>query len=274
MNEHPDNLHPENNDAQEQPIVVEDYAVESSTVQSPPRESTLEHHQEPSGKKSALGPKLVAICLVCALLGGLGGGALVAGLSRSGSSSVIYEGQHNPVELTQVSTDTKGPLTLPEIYSNYADACVGISVDIVTTNIFGQTVRGAAAGSGFVISADGYIVTNYHVVEDANSITVSFVNGDSFPGTYVGGDVGNDIAVIKIAAQNLTPVILGDSDNVHVGETVATIGNPLGELTYSLSDGVVSALDRSVSFSDGSTLNMLQTNCTTTSFTAVIISPS
>ena len=102
---------------------------------------------------------------------------------------------------------------------------MGITVDIVSTNIFGQTVTGAAAGSGFVITEDGYILTNYHVIDGASSIKVTFVDGTEYDATYIGGEELNDVAVLKIDVSGLKPVVLGDSDNLVVGEQVSTIGN-------------------------------------------------
>ncbi|MGM9578279.1 MAG: S1C family serine protease, partial [Evtepia sp.] len=148
-----------------------------------------------------------------------------------------------------------------EIYAAYVGSTVGITVDIVSTNIFGQTVTGAAAGSGFVITEDGYILTNYHVIEDANSITVTFVDGTTYEATYVGGEEANDIAVIKIDATGLTPVVIGSSDDMLVGEQVTAIGNPLGELTFTETTGIISALNRSITMSDGRKMNMIQTDC-------------
>ena len=132
----------------------------------------------------------------------------------------------------------------------------------------------AATGSGFVLTQDGYIVTNYHVIEDAaedSSVTieVSFASGDKYTAKLVGGEQDNDVAIIKIDATGLQPVTLGNSDELVVGESVYAIGNPLGELTYSLTDGIVSALDRLITTSstnangqtETTTLNVLQTNC-------------
>lgn len=130
----------------------------------------------------------------------------------------------------------------------------------MTTNIWGQTVSNAVSGSGFVISSDGYILTNYHVVNGVSDITVFFADGTSYDAAFVGGEEDNDIAVLKIEATALTPVVLGNSDSVTVGENVYAIGNPLGELTFTLTGGLVSAKDRSVTSSDGTIINMIQTD--------------
>lgn len=236
------------NTSTENPIPVDNFTVNGN------------HRETPKKKKFSV--KIIALCLVCALLGGAAGGAAVHFVFGGSFSNTIYSGDRTPIELDTVSVDTKKQLTVPELYANYVESCVGITVDIVSTNFFGQTVTGAAAGSGFVITEDGYILTNYHVIGNANAITVSFSNGKSYSAQYVGGDQENDVAIIKIDASGLKPVVFGDSEKMYVGETVVTIGNPLGELTFSLSDGVVSALDRLITMSDGQEMNMLQTNCT------------
>lgn len=204
--------------------------------------------------------RLVAICLSCALLGGLGGGFAVHFFGSTATG--IQVGERTPVQLQTVSTDTRKQMTVPEVYANYIESCVGITVDIVTTNSWGIPVTSAAAGSGFVITQDGYIMTNYHVIEGASSIKVTFMDNKSYPATLVGGDKDNDIAIIKINETGLKPVVMGDSSKMYVGETVLTIGNPLGELTFSLSDGVVSALERPITVSAGKTMKMIQTNTT------------
>ena len=107
--------------------------------------------------------------------------------------------------------------------------------------------RGTATGSGFVIdSENGYILTNYHVVEECEDVAVTFVNGDSFTAQIVGGDEINDVAVLKIKAEGLKHVTLGNSENIKIGDDVLVIGNPLGDLTFTLTKGIVSGVDRSI----------------------------
>ena len=204
--------------------------------------------------------KIVALCLVCALAGGLVANPLYSAVTGSGSTT-IYTGNRTPTQVDTASVNTEEELTMAEIYAKYVNSCVGITVDIVSTNIFGQTVTGAAAGSGFVITEDGYILTNYHVIDGASSIKVTFVDGTEYDATYIGGEETNDIAVIKIDATGLTPVVIGSSSDMLVGEEVTTIGNPLGELTFSQTSGIISALNRTVTMSDGRQMNMIQTDC-------------
>lgn len=208
-------------------------------------------------QKSTL--KVVALCLVCALVGGLA--HPVYNAVTGGNGTTIYTGNRTPTKVDTAAVNTEKELTTAEIYAKYVSSCVGITVDIVSTNIFGQTVTGAAAGSGFVITEDGYILTNYHVIDGANSIKVTFSDGKEYTATYVGGEEANDIAVIKVEATGLTPVVIGSSSDMLVGEQVTTIGNPLGELTFSETTGIISALDRTITMSDGNKMNMIQTDC-------------
>ena len=223
------------------------------------------HHDKNKRSRKPMSPKqkgalkIVALCLVCALLGGLAQ-PIYSSLS-GGNETTIYTGDRTPTQVDTASVDTSKELTTAEIYAKYVNSCVGITVDIVSTNVFGQTVTGAAAGSGFVITEDGYILTNYHVIDGANSIKVTFDNGKEYTATYVGGEEKNDIAVIKVDATGLTPVVIGKSSDMLVGEQVTTIGNPLGEQTFSESTGIISALDRSITMSDGRQMNMIQTDC-------------
>ena len=112
-----------------------------------------------------------------------------------------------------------------------------------------------------MLSQDGYILTNYHVIEGSDSITVSMYDGTEYAASLIGYDQSNDIAVLKIDANDLQCVVLGDSDNMNVGDSVLAIGNPLGELTFSLTSGTVSALNRDVTMSDGNTMTLIQTDC-------------
>lgn len=218
---------------------------------------------EPEHKpgKKRLGVKIAAACLACALVGGLagGGGALLLSGTLGGGSTVVYEGTHPTTVVKMSHLDTSSIHTPAEIYAAYVGSVVGVNGN-VTTNYWGQTVRNAVAGSGFVISSDGYILTNYHVVDGVSDIKVTFQDGTSYDAVFVGGEEENDIAVLKIEATGLSPVVIGDSSKLHVGDPVMAIGNPLGELTFTLTDGLVSALDRPLTISNGVVINMLQTN--------------
>ena len=234
----------------------------------PQPETTPEAPQKP--KKHHTGAKVTALVLSCALVGGamgFGGSALQNHLAEKNAdseeaqpASVIYEGSRETSVINIAQIDTSKEMTPAEVYAQNVNSTVGIRTSI-TTNYWGYQTQAAAAGSGFILSADGYILTNYHVVEDSNSITVSLYDGTEYDAKLVGCDESNDIAVLKIDAEGLTPVVLGDSDNLNVGDQVVAIGNPLGELTFSLTTGVVSALNREVTLSSNVTMNLIQTDC-------------
>ena len=156
--------------------------------------------------------------------------------------------------------EARAPLSPREVYAENVNSAVGITTSITTTNYYGYTTKAAASGSGFIYSEDGYIVTNYHVIDDSDSITVTTYDNKSYAAKIVGCDESSDIAVLKIDAEGLQPVTLGDSDALCVGDYVLAIGNPLGELTFSLTMGIVSALGREVTFSSGSTMALIQTD--------------
>ena len=231
----------------------------------------VQPEKKPGKKHSA--KRIAALLLACAVVGGgagVGGAAVYSQLTQP--ETVIYQGERPQVQ-TMVNSNSGQPMTPEQLYAANLASCVGITVN-TEVNIFGQVTTSAASGSGFVLTQDGYIVTNYHVIEDAandSSVTieVSFANGDKYDATLVGGEQDNDVAVIKIDATGLQPVTLGSSDELVVGESVYAIGNPLGELTYSLTDGIISALDRLITTSstnangqtETTTLNVLQTNC-------------
>ncbi len=203
--------------------------------------------------------KLVAVAVTCSLLGGLVGAGAMSLLGGSAVSN-ITEGDRPSSVLNVNYTDTSKELTLAELYAKNVNSTVGITTAI-TTNYWGFQTTQPASGSGFVFSDDGYILTNYHVISGASSVTVTMYDGSTYDAVIVGYDASNDIAVLKIEATGLTPVVLGDSDTINVGDTVVAIGNPLAELTFSLTSGVVSALNREVTFSDGTRMDLIQTDC-------------
>mgnify|MGYP000584469289 CR=1 FL=1 len=207
--------------------------------------------------------KIIALALVVALLAGAvgaGGTLALSGAIGSDTHSQILEGVRPNTTIDVATIDTSKEMTPAEVYAQNVASTVGITTSI-TTNFFGFTTTSAASGSGFIFSDDGYILTNYHVIEDSSSIKVSTYDGSSYEAQLIGYDESNDIAVLKIEAEGLSPVVLGDSDNLNVGDSVVAIGNPLGELTFSLTSGVVSALDRQVTLSRNVTMDLIQTDC-------------
>ena len=152
-------------------------------------------------------------------------------------------------------------LSAADVYEQNVNSTVGITTSAQVTNAWGYTSSRSAAGSGFIITEDGYILTNYHVIEDSDSVKVATYSGESYEAEIIGYDESNDIAVLKIEAQGLQAVRIGNSDELRVGEEVLAIGNPLGELTFSLTKGIVSALNRDVTIESGISMKLIQTDC-------------
>ena len=261
-----------NYDSNYEPIQhQQSYSYECSGGPQPSASQPASQPEPAPQKKSGKAGKVVALLLACALVGGGSGwgaaalaqknsSAAAAPAAASSDASVMLEGQRQTAALQVASVDTSKLLTASEVYAQNVNSTVGITTSI-TTNYFGYQTTAAAAGSGFILTQDGYILTNYHVVESSSSIKVTTYDGTSYDAQLIGYDESNDIAVLKIDATDLTPVVLGDSDSVSVGDSVVAIGNPLGELTFSLTAGAISALDRPVTLSSGTTMNLMQTDC-------------
>ena len=152
-------------------------------------------------------------------------------------------------------------LSPADLYEQNVNSTVGITISGETSSRYGYGYTYQASGSGFIITSDGYILTNYHVISGSKTVTVATYDHNTYDAKVIGYDASNDIAVIKIDAENLTPVTLGDSDTLRVGESVYAIGNPLGELTFSLTGGIVSALTRNVQTAAGTSMSLIQTDC-------------
>ena len=148
--------------------------------------------------------------------------------------------------------------TAGQVYAQNVNSVVLIE-STVTTSMYGQTATGVSSGSGFIVSEDGYVITNYHVIEGATAVNVVLVDRTVHPAAVIGYDSTNDIAVLKIEASGLDAATLGSSNDLIVGDQVVAIGNPLGELTSTLTVGYVSAKERTVS-TDGTVINMIQTD--------------
>lgn len=159
--------------------------------------------------------------------------------------------QRATMDIQRSAPRTEGSLTLQEIYEKNIPSVVSI-----TSN----TSSGTSTGTGVVVSDAGYLVTNYHVIRQAQSIDVKLTDERELTASVVGEDPVSDLAVLYIAADGLTPAQFGDSDTLRVGDSVVAIGDPLGvELRGTMTDGIVSAISRDVQV-DGRTMNLIQTN--------------
>ena len=205
--------------------------------------------------------KVTALILACAVAGGLAGwgGAAIAGSGSNSGKTTIQQSDRQPVTVQVKKVDGQTKMDPATVYASVVNSAVSINCS-ATSNIFGQQTQTASSGSGFIITEDGYVVTNYHVVSGASSVQVTLYNGDTYDATVIGGDSDYDVAVLKINASGLQPVTLGESADVNVGDTVLAIGNPLGELTFSMSQGIVSSCDRAINV-DGTPFNMIQVDC-------------
>ena len=230
-------------------------------------------------KKSRFGVKVIALLLAAAVLAGGAGGAAgyllgsrpsePAAMSTESAAAQPESVQFDAPAVIQAESLADNGLDLAPTHSQKLDpaavyeqnvsAVAGIRIEGISTNVWGQSSRFAASGSGFIITTDGYVVTNHHVIENANSITVTLTSGEEYDAELVGSDAENDVALLKIDGKNLPVVAIGNSDELGVGDMVAAIGNPLGELTNTLTVGYVSALDREIN-TDGTPINMLQTD--------------
>ena len=253
---------------------------------APQQEPPLEQAKKEIRRGRHTGLKLAALLAAVAIVAALGGSALTAAIHALGQQNLAQQeavdamaqqpGAEQPAEAAEPSApyqlarkplpaelpsnDGGKTLTPKQVYKMNVGAVCGIATQ-VTTNVWGQTATASCAGSGFVLTQDGYIVTNNHVVSDADegTIVVRLYSGEEYTADVVGTDSMNDVALLKIETEGLQTVTIGDSDEIEVGEIVEAIGNPLGELTFTMTAGYISALDREIN-ADGTPINMLQTD--------------
>ena len=230
---------------------------------------------------------LAAVVAICVILSGAAGfgGTMLAGSLRGdttvsenggvsdsdntakvnagGGNVVIYKSVDNVS--TSTGTDGSGNYTTAQVAAMVKDSVVEITTEYRTSASRWYNYVQTGAGSGVIISEDGYIITNTHVITDestgavADTITVRLTDGNTYPADVVGYDSDADIAIIKIAATGLTAAQCGDSDKLTVGEELLVVGNPLGELGGTVTNGIVSATEREIEV-NGVKMNLIQTN--------------
>lgn len=234
----------------------------------------------PKKEKKGFGAGAIAVLCACGILVSVGSGFLGAMAANSlnksnnpsgGGSMLVYK---NPETGTLDDNDTSAPSTsLEHVAAAVSDSVVEITTEFkVQSSMFQYVSEGA--GSGVIISPDGYIITNNHVItysssssgmgggstgQVADTITIRLRNGDKYTAKLIGRDADADIAVLKVDATGLTSAVIGNSDNLNVGTDVVAVGNPLGELGGTVTNGIISALDREIDV-DGVKMNLLQTN--------------
>lgn len=200
---------------------------------------------------------MIATALICSLLGGVVGSVVTMAI---GNNNHVTNAIPNGTAPINVTAGDVSPVVA--IAAAVSPSVVGITNKAMVQNgWFGYvTEQERGSGSGVIFREDGYIVTNYHVVEGASSLLVSLADGRTVDGTIVGVDETTDLAVVKIEADNLQAAVFGDSDALQVGELAVAIGNPLGnEFARTVTDGIISGTDRTIQAEDR-TYHVLQTN--------------
>ena len=236
---------------------------------TPPVHPVQPQDAQPPKKKKKFNGKRVArsaVALVLAAAMGFAGGFV--GAKFGGSGKVVIQ-QVAPSSTADSASGSDSSITAASssgssLTTEQVADLVSPSVVVITTeqvvysqwSWYGQNQVESGAGSGVIISSDGYILTCAHVVDGASTITVTIGDKD-YTATLVGEDTTSDIAVIKIDANGLTPATVGDSDSLKVGQNVMAVGNPLGELGGTVTGGMISALNRSVTIQGSSSVNTM-----------------
>ncbi len=238
---------------------VYNYGAEQQKATRPKRERKTSKSASRGFVAAAL-----AIAMVGSTAAGLGGGYLIgksnSSASPSGGSMTINQVSEGNQSATNVAYSDSSAVTTADIVKKTANSVVEIATEITQTSAFGRQYNAKAAGSGVIISEDGYIVTNHHVIEGANKITVTLRDGAStYEAKLIGSDEDNDIALLKVDASGLSAATFGNSSNLVVGDYVVAIGNPLGTLGGTVTDGIISALAREVTI-ENKKMTLLQTN--------------
>ncbi|MEL7609013.1 MAG: trypsin-like peptidase domain-containing protein [Bacillota bacterium] len=204
---------------------------------------------------------LIACLLVAALLGGTAGGAIVYnGAKAQLFASLQQQEQQNAAnEALNMSTGSLEEYDISTVASKCMPSIVGIEISVQQQSYFGREQTATGSGSGVILTADGYIATNNHVVGGASSIKVYLQDGTSYDATLVGTDSRTDLAVVKIAATGLVPAVIGSSADLKVGDQVIAIGNPLGELMSTVTGGYISGLNRTIVV-ENQEMTLLQTD--------------
>lgn len=231
-------------------------APNHSANAKPPKAKKPKKQRKPISRGGIAIALAVTMVFSCGL--GFGGGYFANKVNTSTSGSLNITKTSNSGTTTTASSTSKANST-SEIVKKTADSVVEISTESVVTGSFAQQYVQQGAGSGVIISQDGYILTNNHVINGANSVKVRLRDSTEYDATIIGSDSDNDIALLKVNATGLSPATFGDSNSLAVGDYVVAIGNPLGELGGTVTDGIISALARKVTIED-TQMTLLQTN--------------
>ena len=215
----------------------------------------------PKKRRKRSGGRIVrsAVALVLAAAMGFAGGFVGARVGNAGNKVVIQQVERTDSSAASGTAVASGGMTTSQVSEMVSPSVVVITTEQVVYSQwswYGQNQVESGAGSGVIISSDGYILTCAHVVSGASQITVTIGDTD-YTATVVGEDDTSDVAVLKIDATGLTPATVGDSDSLSVGDSVLAVGNPLGQLGGTVTSGIVSALNRSVTIQGTSSTNTM-----------------
>lgn len=211
-------------------------------------------------KQAPIALVLILTIVLSTLFGG--GSAFAVNLFMNMTSD--GRGTSGGMTISQVNSDTSGSqsnnsgLSTADVVDKVENSVVEITTEYVTTGVFSQQYITSGGGSGVVVDKNGYIVTNHHVIEDAKTIKITMHTGETYEAKVIGSDSKADVALLKVDAE-LEPVVFGNSDNLRVGDKTIAIGNPLGQLGGTVTEGIISALDRELSV-DGQNMTLLQTD--------------
>ena len=249
----------------EQDIAPEPPSYQPWQEQPPYAEAFQPPYEEPQKEEQPLTKKvlipLIAGVAVLSLALGLVGGALSMRLFKEETS--IAEGTAVVYKTTKLKDadgkEAKEALSVAEVAQLVKESVVEITTEQIVTGSFMQQYVSEGAGSGVIITADGYIVTNHQVIDGATNINVRLADGKEYHAAVIGSDAKTDLAVIKIEGKDLKPAAYGSSSELLVGEKVVAVGNPLGKLGGTVTQGIISALDREITI-DNTTMRLLQTD--------------
>ena len=233
-----------------------EYSAPQYNPPSEPQSRSFREKNKSKGKGTSLAVVLL-VCMFVSIIFGAGS-AIIVNHFLGDKDKTESDNKVTPqYEVLDLEPGTE--LSTPSIVDKTGDSVVEIITEYVQTGIFSQQYIKSGAGSGVIIDTDGYIVTNHHVIENAEKISVTLRNGENYIAELMGSDSKMDLALLKIDAPKLTAASFGDSDSLKVGQRTVAIGNPLGQLGGTVTEGIISALDRDV-LVDGQTMNLLQTD--------------
>jgi serine protease Do len=231
------------------------YAYAEPAPQEPPREQRKRKRRK-AGTVAAIAIScFIAVCVI----GGTAAFTFSKVLPSMQQNQVTLTNGSAPAKVVNVASETEGELTLAEISAKVGPAVVSISTSAMSVGPYGGNAIQSGIGSGIILTKDGYILTNNHVISGAENVTVELSAGEKHNAKLIGSDEQTDLAVLKIDVDNLPFATLGDSSKLQIGDMAVAIGNPLGELTGTVTTGIISATDREITI-DNTKMNLLQTD--------------